>query len=210
MKLRTVDEFEDAVARERAWRRRELTTLLFDAQGERPKLLPLRLRAGVTLLYAHWEGLIKAIAQYYLEFVLQRRMNYDELCDPLLATALKSRLNAFQQAKTISVHLDFVRFLRSEMATQATMNTAVQTEANLNSTVLREVVTRLGIPYSRYELNEKLIDERLLRSRNEIAHGEFLNIELAEFETLHREITSMLDAFTADVLNAAAQAEYRA
>jgi hypothetical protein len=89
------------------------------------------------------------------------------------------------------------------------MNTTVRTEANLNSRVLREIVGRLGLPDTPYELNERLIDEQLLKARNEIAHGEYLNVDLAEFESIYSGVVAMLNAFATDILNAAALGDYR-
>jgi len=85
----------------------------------------------------------------------------------------------------------------------------VQTHSNLSSSVLHELIVRLGLPYAPYELSEKLIDESLVRARNEIAHGQFAACELAEFESIHREVLRMMETFTTDIVNAATLTAYK-
>ncbi|MBD2666493.1 MAE_28990/MAE_18760 family HEPN-like nuclease [Richelia sinica] len=65
MKIRTVEQLSDILARELAWRKVELSALksLIDsksfASGKRKALL----RSGITILYAHWEGFVKVAAK---------------------------------------------------------------------------------------------------------------------------------------------------
>lgn len=211
MKLRTVAELDDAIDKETAWRKRELTTILFQARSARERVRPTALRAGVALLYAHWEGWIKRLAEYYIGFVSQRRLPYTELSSPFLGLAMRGKLHEMSAASVAHVHVSFVEFVRSELGNTSRFGSAtIDTKANLGSRVLRDVVGWLGLPYAPYELQEHLIDQRLLARRNTIAHGEYLDLSLTEFEQLHAEVSALLRIFTADVLNAAATGAYRA
>ena len=211
MKLRSLSELEQAVDRETAWRKRELTTILFQAREARSSKAPTTLRAGVALLYAHWEGWIKNIATFYIEYVAQQRLTYDELSTPLLAIALKRKMTELGEAKTVGPHIDFAVFLRNELSDTAHLNAqgAVITEANLSSALLRDIVRRLGLDYRPYELQANLIDRGLLYRRNHIAHGECLEVDIAEFELLHSEITDLLARFANEALNHATMRCYR-
>ncbi len=211
MKLRSLSELEQAVDRETAWRKRELTTILFEAREARSSKAPTTLRAGVALLYAHWEGWIKNIATFYIEYVAQQRLTYDELSTPLFAVALKRKMTELGEATTVGPHIDFAVFLRSELSSAARLSAqgAVITEANLSSSLLRDIVRRLGLDYRPYELQANLIDQRLLYRRNNIAHGEYLAVDIAEFELLHSEITDLLGRFANEALNHAATCSYR-
>lgn len=210
MKLRTIEEFEDAVSRETAWRRKELTTLLHQTQSARSHAEGMMLRAGLALLYAHWEGFIKAVGRLYVAFVSQRRLKYNELSAAFLALALKSKLTLMEEARAAHIHIDLARFLQERLGDRATLREElVDTQANLSSAVLRDIVTRLGLPYAPYELREHLIDARLLDRRNTIAHGKELDLEPSDFAELHRAVSEMMSAFQNDVLVAAGSRHYR-
>lgn len=211
MKLRSLSELEQAVDRETAWRKRELATILFQAREARSSKAPTALRAGVALLYAHWEGWIKNIATFYIEFVAQQRLTYEQLSTPLLAVALKRKMTELGEATTAGPHIDFAVFLRSELSGAARLNAqgAVITEANLSSALLRDIVRRLGLDYQPYELQANLIDQGLLYRRNNIAHGKYLEVGLTEFELLHAGITGLLRRFAAEALDHAATSSYR-
>lgn len=207
MRLRSLTELEQAVDRETAWRKRELVTILFQAQSGKTSAT---LRAGVALLYAHWEGWIKNIATIYIEFVAQQRLTYEELSTPFLAVALKRKMTELGEAAKAAPHIDFAVFLRSELSSAAGLSAkgAVVTEANLNSVLLHDIIQRLGLDYKPYELKAKLIDQGLLYRRNNIAHGQYLEVDLKEFEMLHTEITGLLQQFTTEALNHAALKSY--
>ncbi|HET6509575.1 MAG TPA: MAE_28990/MAE_18760 family HEPN-like nuclease [Baekduia sp.] len=212
MKLRSLQEFEDAIDRETAWRKRELSTVLSQARAARTPLQPTALRSGVALLYAHWEGWIKRVAEMYIDFVGQQRLAHDQLSAPFLALALKVRISDLIEAKSVGLHVAFAEFLQADLSTRARLvgQGHVRTESNLSSAVLRDIVDRLGLDYQPYELQKQLIDQRMVETRNHVAHGEYLDVSLADFETLHDEVSRMLRVFTADVLNHAALKNYRA
>lgn len=79
MKIRTEDEFQDAVDSETAWRKKELSSISSNIATSKKAAKITALRAGIALLYAHWEGLIKNLATYYLCYVSFQNCRYDEL-----------------------------------------------------------------------------------------------------------------------------------
>lgn len=85
----------------------------------------------------------------------------------------------------------------------------IRAESNLSSRVLREIVESLALDYSYYETKEKLLDEVLLRSRNSVAHGDFLSITREIYSDLHEEIVAMMEQFRTQIDNAAARRLYR-
>jgi hypothetical protein len=112
MKIRTTEQLIDAVAAEISWRRKELTDLREVVQSSTVSRTrrEAMTRAAVALLYAHWEGFIKAISEDYLEFVAMQRCKHSELSGNMLAIVLRSRLNAAAASKKIEAHLDVVVF----------------------------------------------------------------------------------------------------
>ncbi len=71
MNIRTVDQLNEFLSGEIIWRKKELTalrSLVESAKSSTDKQNAL-IRSGMTVLYAHWEGFVKAAASAYLEFV---------------------------------------------------------------------------------------------------------------------------------------------
>lgn len=212
MKIRTTEQLVEAVAAEIAWRRRELTDLRFlvesvDRNRTREAVLT---RAAVALLYAHWEGFVKAVAEIYLQFVAMQRCLNSELTDSLLAIALRSKLLAAHGSKKITIHTTVVEFFRTQMQKQSSLpyKNVVSTEANLSSTVLLEILRSLGLSTDDYESKNHLIDSVLLAKRNHIAHGSALGVDAKEYLTLHDEIVNLMSLFRNQIENAAVTRSY--
>ncbi len=198
------------MAAETAWRKRELTDLVFNVRDARGSKIQTSLRSGLAMLYAHWEGWIKAVARLYVDYVGQQKPLLGELGAPFLGNALRVELDRVGHANTARVHTDFASMLVGDWtARRATVNVEfIRAESNLTSKVLRDITTRIGIDYAPYELLEALIDERLVAQRNSVAHGEYLAVDIASYEDLHQKVLQMLSTFTQDVLRAARSRAY--
>ena len=212
MKIRTTEQLVEAVAAEIAWRRRELTDLWFlleHTDGNRTHQTVLT-RAAVALLYAHWEGFVKATAEIYLEFVAMQRCQNSELADNMLAIAVRSKLFAAQTSRRIARHSTVVEFFRTQMERRSALpyKDAIRTEANLSSTVLMEILCTLGLSTVPYEPKRHLIDSQLLAKRNHIAHGSVLNVESDDYLALHDEVLGLMCLLRNQVENAAVGREY--
>jgi hypothetical protein len=66
----------------------------------------------------------------------------------------------------------------------------------------------VGVDYSLYELKENLIDETFLGLRNAVSHGEYRSISEDDFIELYTEITSLINIFKNQIINAAIQKSY--
>jgi hypothetical protein len=193
------------------------------------------LRSGTAILYAHWEGFVKNAATSYVEFVARQNLKYSELAPNFLALAVKKQLNEAQGSHRAVIFTKVVDFLitgleskclnqRYEPTGQAPAgispqgagnepkeiqwDDAIKTQSNLSSEVLKDIICILGLDYSLYETKEKIIDETLLRSRNEIAHGQYLLIGFDQYMELHHEIISLMDLFRDQIENAAISKYY--
>jgi hypothetical protein len=214
MKIRTTEQLVDKIAAEISWRRKELTDLRDVVQSSvasRSRREAMT-RAGVALLYAHWEGFVKAVAEDYLEFVAMQRCKHSELSGSMLAVVLRSKLNAAQASKKIGAHLDVVGFFRGEMQARCVLpyRGAVRTEANLSSTVLGEILRTLGFDISEYEPKYHLIDHKLVEKRNHIAHGAALDVTVDDYLELHGEVLSLMNTFRNQIENCAVTRHYLA
>ena len=61
------------------------------------------------------------------------------------------------------------------------MSRAIDTKSNLTSKVFANIANSLDIATVAYETKFNLIDESLVRRRNEIAHGNYLILRLTIF-----------------------------
>lgn len=211
MKIRTESQLLSMLDDEFAWRRKELTALWSDVQSAPEISRQARLRAGVALLYAHWEGFIKAAGDFFVTFVAVRKLNHDQLGTGFLSLALRKRLKAFSDTSSVPQHIAFLSFLRTEMTSRARLPQigAIKAESNLNSRRLKDIVLTLGLDYSAYELKENLIDAQLLKWRNTIAHGKALHPSMDDFNILYGEVTTLLRIFKDQVENAVILQTYR-
>ena len=78
----------------------------------------------------------------------------------------------------------------------------------MSSDILKEITCTLGIDFSVYSTKSVLIDIKLLKTRNEIAHGNYLTVDREEYIELHTEIMGMLDIFSNQIQNAAINKDY--
>jgi len=213
MSIRTADDVNRALADEFIWRKKELTALKFlvEAPNTSADRRAALLRGGVALLYAHWEGFIKAAGRVYIEFLKYQRLPYEQLAPNFLALAARSKMFGASQSGRIRQHIELARFFRSELGQRSniTQRDAVGTRGNLSSQVLRDITDTLGLDYGPYATKERLIDESLVAVRNTIAHGQYLQPELRDFLELYTEVLDLLEVFRTQVDNAVSTGAYR-
>ena len=209
MKIRTEDEFQDAVDSETAWRKKELSSISSNIATSKKAI-----RAGIALLYAHWEGLIKNLATYYLCYVSFQNCRYDELKCNFMALSINKEIKLFKESKKASIHNQVVNKIRTEGSYKAKIpyEDVIKTGSNLNSEVFIEIMETIGLDYAEYEPSFVMIDEVLLKMRNEIAHGERLeSIDLDEkrFKEIYDVVTDLMNKFVAQITNAVYLKEYK-
>lgn len=205
-----MEQLQDLIDAEFAWRKKELSILKSKIYIAKGKTIDTEIRCGIALLYAHWEGFIKNSAQLYLEFVANQRVKYCELAPSFIALKLKRKLTECEQTNKSSIHTQIIDFLINDLenTSQIPFRNIINTESNLSSLVLKEIVHTIGLDYTQFETKNKLIDERLLKNRNEIAHGEFNIVDKDDFDEIFTEIYNLMNLFKNDILNAAVQKKY--
>jgi hypothetical protein len=212
VKIRTVEALDQEIDAEISWRKQELTTALKLVQQASGPAQKANLRSGVLILYAHWEGWVKAVAQLYIRYVNTKSISYEALSEAFLGNALKTKMTAVEEATKPMVHNKFATFIRSELSKGATLSEdLVRTESNLSSNVLFDILDRLGLERRpQYLLRANMIDIDLVHRRNTIAHGQYLDLTLDDFKTLRADTMELLELFTDDVRNAASTGQHLA
>lgn len=210
--IRTLIHLQDAMAKEFSWRKKELHSLkTLVIANEKTHNRDLYIRSAVTMLYAHWEGFVRQIGCNYLEFVGRKKLKHAELASPFLAMAIKRLIGESATTRKMQPAIDVVEFFRSGLPTRCRLRweSGVNTKSNLKSDVFKDIVAMLGLDYSRFSTKEKLIDEKLLARRNDIAHGEYLLVGFDEYLQLHDEMLGIMQDFYNQIDNAAFSGAYR-
>lgn len=197
MPAATPEEFADDLDDGLQWRRTELASLRsavenLDSSAEARPYGRMLLRAGVALLYAHWEGYAKQSCQHYLDYVARRRLKYSELNRPLAMTALRRMSEqAGRDPEQLSRLLDLVIAGGDDRARMPRQG-VVETGSNLRYERFIGMMDALGLDGGPFETRQQLIDQRLCDGRNDIAHGK------AVFPT--REALLELQAIVIDMM----------
>lgn len=208
MKIRTLNDLQDMIDAEMAWRKKELFALKSNIQSSGSFAKETALRSGIALLYAHWEGGVKNIAYYYLVFVSYQKIPYSRLKNNFLAITIMQKLAQFEETNKTTLQTMIINsiFKTYSETSQIPTEKIISTNSNLNSVVFQEIMCTIGLKTDYYEQSYKMIDEVLLNMRNNIAHGERLeNISLDEkrYNEIHKIILELIDHFAVQVMNAA-------
>lgn len=216
---RTLTLLHEAIAKDYAWRITELSNFKNSILLSNSKAQEGMLRAGIALLYAHWEGFVKKISDLYYEFVSYQNLKIEELNDAFVGIALRSEIELLLQSKKLIQHSKLVKILLDEKKKEAwfSSNSPIKT-SNLKYEVFEDVCTLIGIDPSVFEERYRVsfdrsikltIDEDLVKRRNTIAHGEFLTISVTEYKNLYQIIVNgFLYNFKEIIMDAAQTKNY--
>lgn len=213
MKIRSQSELTDFLDQALAWRKQEMTNLRFSIQKtNREHEKRLLTRAGVPLLYAHWEGFAKSACEAYLGFVARQGLRYDQLKTNFVAIASKGAIREAGQSNRIQLYLNVIEFATFNQGNigKFTLAGSIDSEDNLSSKVLINLLTTVGIYCDDFFTTRFLVlDGSLLKKRNEIAHGEKTEIDIVDYDQLHTLVLELTDYLKRRIETAAANGEYR-
>lgn len=214
MSIRTTEQLVDRLSDDLSWRKKELSEIksLVESRSVSDQRNKALVRSGICLLYSHWEGFVKFAANSYLEYIKSKDLTYKELSSNFLALAMKEKLKEAKDTNKPSLYIPVCDFFLSELDQKCFLlkNAKISTASNLSSEILKEITDVLGIDFSPYSSKAVVwIDIKLLKTRNEVAHGNYLMINREEYIELHMEIIKMLDIFRNQIENAAVEKKFR-
>ncbi len=211
-KVRSQEECLNAIQEDSAWRKKEISTLtgrIFASEdADRAPLL----RSSMVMVYAHWEGFVKTACELYVahinEMIERRSVDLSKHFTDLLMWKMFRRKGEHPFLKNPVPFLEICS--EWPCASGELLPTdIIDTESNLNSKVLKRLVATIGIDYSFFETKEKLIDDVLLKMRNQIAHGQRIAMQPEEYETIELEIRALIDHFQQLIETCVQQELYR-
>lgn len=213
MSIRTKEQLIDKIAEDHVWRIREISELKNLIQQSSNSDLRKRAlcRSGLALLYAHWEGFVKKSGTYFLEYVSNQRHNVSELKSNFITIILKEKISKASESKKYSAFDEITQYIISNQNVRAKVpyKNVVDTQSNLSSTVLKEIIWCLGLDYSLFSTKEKLIDLNLVGKRNYIAHGEYLDVNTEDFLEMVEEVLGLMNIFRNLLENSAMTGQYK-
>jgi hypothetical protein len=123
----------------------------------------------------------------------------------------KKALHDVQQSKQSQVNATLIDFLRNGLDEKSKLkiDTAINTESNLSALVFENIRHAVGFETTPYESKANLIDESLLKRRNTIAHGEYIDVAKDDWAKLADEVLQILRQFKTDIENAMALSAFK-
>ena len=131
-----------------------------------------------------------------------------------LSLAIRNELGIFEKTNKATLHNEIVDSVFNKMEEKANLpyENIVKTASNLNSEVFKEIMALIGLSDEQYSSSYNLIDEVLLKQRNQIAHGDrldIINLDKERFIEIYGKILELLELFSTQVMNSAAIKDYR-
>lgn len=209
--LNTQTQLQDFLDSELSWRIKEIADMKAAVRQARYLSEKTVVRAALALLYAHWEGFVKQSTMGYLSYVSCQNLTYSELKSCFVVFGLKRVLNELRESGNASGNIAAIDFVRDQLGKKAKLkiDNAINTESNLSSAVLNNILLSIGINTLPYQPRYNLIDYSLLKRRNNIAHGEFLDVSREDWGALADEILQMLRQLKTDIENSIVLASFK-
>jgi hypothetical protein len=212
MSIRTIDDLAKKLDDDLIWRKKELSELkiYIDIGKANHRLVSVLTRSGITMMYAHWEGYTKLASRYYLEYIAMQKLKNEQLKSNFLTLSLLTSVNFLPETRRNSEFDKITNFFVSNTQSQAKLpfKTGIDTESNLSSKVLKEIIWCLGLDYSPFQSKEFFIDSLLLGRRNHIAHGQEIDIDIDEYDSMRQTVTELMTTLRDEIENDAVLKKY--
>ena len=193
-----------------AWRKRELDTLIYMVERAGPHEKAFLLRAAVCVLYAHWEGFVRAAATGYASLVAAQGLRHRDLTPNFVALGLRAEIvKAGRSERLTDMASVAEKMIYGDERASIDWERSAQTGANLGSKRFAQILCLISSDGGEYESSNNLLDHKLLYKRNSIAHGRRIEIDADDYAELHTEIIRLVDMFRDDMENAAALGVFR-
>ena len=219
-KINTIEQLIKKIDTEMAWRKKDLSGIKFDLDAVKlekdQKTKERYIKYGIVLLYSHWEGAVKNIAEYYLNFVSCQRLRYSDLKKNFLMLGIKNLIDETSKTNKSTKRTELIEtvFSKQNEESKIPINDIISAKSNLNFEILKEILITIGISIEPFSIYEVLINEKLLQNRNFIAHGDHFNrldgvVTIDDFKELHEKIREVIDLFSNTIIDAAQNEEYK-
>lgn len=205
-KIRTVDQLVDTIESDFSWRIREISDIKLAAKEVTGLVQSALTRSATCLLYAHVEGHIENVSTYYIDFLRRQSLNYGELSIGM-SLGLVDRYLKRTDRRFLSVtdKIDIVKGVRESIGSkfESFDYSLISAQSNLNSDVLTKICMVIGIDIENFSDHLDFLDKILLKRRNSIAHGSYLEIESQDLEDMSVVVIEIMRIFRNQIENKA-------
>lgn len=212
MKVRSLYELESTLDEDLAWRKREFTTIKFMIEKARENEKLILYKSAVALLYSHWEGYLKCGSQAYVCYLNHISPKFGDVKENFLQSSLADRFSKGFSLKKHPSQKEIFEYIIYANNDNLKINEkrVVDTESNLKTGVLFNIMHQLALDTKPFSLKENFIDVVMVDNRNKIAHGERLSNDELErvYSELEDDLLTMIMTFKNVVVNAAVNKEY--
>lgn len=197
----TSEEAVDAVSNDLAWRRKELNLFNRQLSNSSGFLKQTLVRAGISLIYSHWEGFVKKSCEIYLEHVSHQYVQLKDLKYSFIAIAVNPQLES-GGAKSISKKNEAIEYIidNFEKYNALPYRKVINTKSNLTYDVFVNICLLLSIDTNRFSKKESLIND-LVSDRNCVAHGECHSIKETQYDSYFGDINQLMDELNTELSN---------
>lgn len=206
MKVYSLADLQIIVETEMTWRIREISDYKIAFKGQSGASKRAQARAGIPLLYAHWEGYAKNCTTAYVQFVAAKRKKLEALGSGYWTSMMKPSIDQLAarpyDKKSQMALVDVVRNA-GERRFGGKTETIVDTRSNLSFSVLEEIGEIAAINIRILASEQSFIDKILLDRRNNIAHGQNIQVEESDFVDVADRTISIMRAYGNCVIDAA-------
>lgn len=209
-KIDSISRLQDALDKDLAWRKKEINELKFQCEIVPP--LMIIHKSAILLIYAHWEGFIKNAAKFYLQFLNNQKLLCKNMQDNFLILHLGSAFQEEVNYKLFSHRERILNELNKSLNCEFLVceHKTINTNSNLKSEVFKLILEQFGIPQNEFETKFNMIDQKLLKYRNAIAHGEKRPDKdiYSVVNEIKDDIVELLDKFHEQIILAAENQKY--
>jgi hypothetical protein len=210
--VRTPDDFSAAITSDLTWRIREISDFRAAVRRMDAAYRPSVLRAGVPLIYAHWEGHVVFVARAYVDFLATRRPTYGTLQSSFRLNEFYGEFRRLSQTElNYQQQINLIKRIASSGTAQfrRVNPEIVSSGSNLKSDILSDLCSYLSIDVNRFSDDFEFIDKILVHRRNNIAHGQFMNVEESTLIDMSDRVIKIMRMFNNAVDNDVILGAYR-
>ena len=211
MKIKKLEKLQDLLAKDLAWRKKELIDIKLLIHSTQNKTL---CRVGIALLSAHFEGFIKQAANYYVVYVSSQNLKISDLTTNFSAIQAHNTFDECAASDKISVRKRAIDNFLEDYTTKnfrvdySPEHPIISTQSNPSSTVVKNIFASIGLDFTPYETKVHYIDSDLLSNRHGVVHGNKIYIEQSDFDSTLEIITGIMEQFSDQILDAACNKAY--
>lgn len=212
-KIRTEAHLQAALDNEFGWRLRELASLRSAAVNSTDLRQRALIRGAIPIAYAHWEGFVKKSSSYYGVYLSSIGLQYKDLKSCFSGLGVMVFVQNLGEIKrrftTAASTVSYIQRFGNENVT-IKLWPVIEDIGNLSFDLFVEIAEFLGIDSIPYATKKNFIDESLVSSRNKIAHGERLEVDLPSMLDTFDEVIGLLRHYKNDIENNASSKAYLA